>query len=268
MTVASAYASAAWAVLVRDARVFKSYRLRMVTQLLTMLFTLTMFFYVAKLVRPDAVGAPGKYYAFVVVGICAMSILTSALSLGDLIRMELVAGTFERVVISPLGPVGGAISLALFPILYATFFAAVMLLLAVGFYGVPVDPAGILLALPIGILAAAAFGAIGLLFVSGLLAYKSAMGVTWVITGLGLVGGVYFPTTLFPGWISWVVEIQPFTPALDLLRHVLVGTPSLQAPWIEVVKLVAFTAVLMPGSAAVLWQAVKISRRRGTLMEY
>jgi ABC-2 type transport system permease protein len=89
-----------------------------------------------------------------------------------------------------------------------------------------------------------------------------------VLAALGLLGGIYFPVKLFPAWISWAAEVQPLTPAVDLLRHTLVGTPSMQAPWFELLKLVAFAAVLMPISSLVLWQAVRISRRRGTLMEY
>jgi ABC-type multidrug transport system permease subunit len=104
--------------------------------------------------------------------------------------------------------------------------------------------------------------------VGGLIAYKSAMGATWVLAALGLLGGIYFPVKLFPAWISWASQVQPLTPAVDLLRHLLVGTPSTQPPWLELLKVSGFAAVLMPISAAVLWQAVKISRRRGTLMEY
>lgn len=268
MTGAAQYLDAMFATVKRDAIIFMSYRLRFVTQILTMLFTLTMFYYVAKLVRPDAVGPHGQYYAFVVVGIVSMAVLTSALNTSEIVRMELMAGNFERVLISPLGPVAGVMSMAAFPILYSTVFSGLMLTLAVGLYGVPVDPVGIPLALPVAALGALAFASIGLLFVGGLLAFKSAMGATWVIAALSLLGGVYFPVKLFPDWIRWASEVQPFTPAVDLLRHLLVGAPSTQAVWLEIVKLAGFTVVLMPGSAAVLWLAIGLSRRRGTIMEY
>jgi hypothetical protein len=62
--------------------------------------------------------------------------------------------------------------------------------------------------------------------------------------------------------------VQPFTPALDLLRHLLVRTGTLEPMWLEVAKLGGFAAVLMPASAMVLSLGVKISRRRGTIMEY
>jgi ABC-2 type transport system permease protein len=268
MNVLSGYAQAMLATVKRDATIYISYRLRVASQILGMLFTLTIFFYVAKLVRPDAVGRHGSYYVFVVVGIVTMAILDSALNLSQLVRMELLAGNFERLLISPTGPVAGAVAMAVFPIAFAVVFAGFMLALAAGLYGLPIALAGIPLALLVAILGAVAFAAIGLLFVAGLLAYKSSMGATWVVAGLGLLGGIYFPIVLFPAWIRWVSDVQPLTPAVDLLRHLLVRTTSIQPVWLELLKLGGFVVVLTPVAGAVLWQAVKLGQRRGTIMEY
>lgn len=268
MTVVSYYAGAIFATARRDAAIFASYRLRLPSQILAMLFTLTMFFYIAKLVRPDAVGPHGAYYAFAVVGIVIMSVLTSALTTGDVVRMELMQGNFERTLVSPLGPVAGVVAVATFPIAYAMLFAGTTLTLAVGVFGIPLHPLGIPAALGVASLGAVAFACIGLLFVAALLAFKSVMGVTWAIAGLSLLGGAYFPTRLFPGWLRWTSEVQPFTPTVDLLRHLLVGTRSLQPVWLELAKLGGFTVALIPVSSAVLWYAVRFSRRRGTIIEF
>ena len=268
MNVLSMYAGAILATIRRDAAIFVSYRFRVVTQILGVLFSLTTFYYIAKLVRPDAVGARGQYYAFVVVGVVIMSVLTAALTTAQIVRTELMQGNFERIMISPLGPIGGVVALAAFPVLYSTAFAGVMLLLAVALYGVPLHAAGIPLALVVGALGVLAFTCIGLMFVSALLAFKSSVGPAWVIAGLSLLGGAYFPVKLFPEWIRWASEVQPFTPTVDLLRHQLVGTASLQPVELELLKLAAFTMVLVPIAITVLRLAVNTSRRRGTIMEF
>ena len=268
MSLFGYYLRAILATIKRDAVIFMSYRFRFLSQVLAMLFTLTMFFYIAKLVRPDAVGPHGAYYAYAVVGIVIMSILSSALTTSELVRMELMQGNFERTLVSPLGPVAGVLAVATFPILYATFFAGAMLTLAVGLFGIPLHPLGIPPALGVAVLGAVAFACIGLLFVAALLAFKSAMGATWAIAGLSLLGGAYFPVRLFPGWIRWTSEVQPFTPAVDLLRHLLVGTRSIQPVWLELAKLGGFTVALIPVASSVLWFAIRFSRRRGTLIEY
>jgi hypothetical protein len=117
MTLVSLYLGAMFATVRRDAAIFVRYRFRFAAGILGMLFSLTTLYYIAKLVRPDAVGARGHYYAFVVVGIVIVAVLTAALTTSQIIRMELMQGNFERMLISPLGPVGGVISVAVFPIL-------------------------------------------------------------------------------------------------------------------------------------------------------
>lgn len=262
------YLDAVCATVKRDAGVFASYRYRLVSQVLAMLLTMTMFYYIAKLVRPGVVGPQDRYFAYVVVGIVSLSVLTAALNTTQLVRMELLTGTFERMVISPVGPVGGIIALAAFPILYAIALAGAMLVAAAAIFAFPIHVSGIPAALAVSGLAALAFTCIGLLFIAGLIAFKSAMGASWAVAGLSILGGAYFPLALFPGWLRWFSDVQPFTPAVDLLRHLLLGTPTTQAVWLELIKLAGFTVVLMPLAAAVLSSAVHLSRRRGTLMEY
>lgn len=262
------YLDVVWSTVRRDAAVFASYRFRFVGQVLTMLLTMTMFYYISKLVRPGVVGPHGRYFAYVVVGIVSLSVLTAAVNTSQLVRMELLTGTFERMVISPVGPVAAIIALAAFPILYAIALAGAMLAAAAGIFSFPLHVGGIPAALAVLGLAALAFICIGLLFIAWLLAFKSAMGASWAIAGLSILGGVYFPLTLFPGWVRWFSDVQPFTPAVDLLRHLLLGTPTTQPVWLELVKLTGFSVVLVPTAAAVLSSAVHLSRRRGTLMEY
>jgi ABC-2 type transport system permease protein len=268
MNLAAQYGAAVAATIRRDALIFLSYRFRLASQIIGMLFTLTIFFYIGKLVRPGAVGPHGAYFAYAVVGIVTTSVLTSALMSAEIVRMELMAGNFERILISPIGPVWGVVCVAAFPICYATGIAGVMLALAAAVFGVPIHVGEIVPALGVGILGAVSLGCIGLLFVGALIAFKSAMGATFVVAGLSLLGGAYFPLRLFPGWIRWTSEVQPFTPTVDLLRHLLIGTPTIESAWLEVGKLVGFTVVLLPISVGILWLAVHWSRRRGTIMEY
>jgi ABC-2 type transport system permease protein len=268
MGLIAQYGGAMAATMRRDASIFLTYRFRVASQIIGMLFTLTIFFYIGKLIRPGAIGPHGQYFAFAVVGIVTTSVLTSALLSAEIVRMELMQGNFERILISPVGPVWGIVCVTAFPICYATGFAGVMLALAAAVFGVPIHVAEIPAALGVGILGAVSLGCIGLLFVGALLAFKSAMGATFVVAGLSLLGGAYFPLRLFPGWIRWTSQVQPFTPTVDLLRHLLIGTPTTESALLEIGKLVGFAVVLLPVSVTVLWLAVNWSRRRGTIMEF
>jgi ABC-2 type transport system permease protein len=94
-------------------------------------------------------------------------------------------------------------------------------------------------------------------------------GATFIVTGVTLLAGVYFPVTLLPGWIEWASSVQPFSPAIDLLRNLLVDTPLPSGSVASAVaKLIGFAAVTMPIAIVALGAAVERSRRRGTIIEY
>jgi ABC-2 type transport system permease protein len=262
------YLDAVAAVVRRDMRIFLSYRFRWLTRILGTLLTLTTFYYVSKLARADAVGNHASYFAFLLVGIVALPVLTGAMTVAQFVRQELVAGNFERLIVSPTGPVVGILAMLIFPLAFALLLAAITMALGIVLFGVHVALGGIPLTLGVMALGCIAFASIGLLFVAALIAFKSAAGVTWVIAGLGLIGGVYFPISLFPGWIRWAGSVQPLTPTIELLRHLLVGTPLAHAAWADWLKLGAFAAVLLPVATYVLSQALKLSRAQGTIMEY
>jgi ABC-2 type transport system permease protein len=266
----TAIVSAAMAVCKRDFVLFASYRSRFVTTFVTSAVSLTVFFYISRLVRSSKIGSPDEYYAFVVVGIVILGVLTSTLHtpVGTL-RQELVAGTFERMVVSPFGAVGCILSLLIFPLLLALATGVVSVTYAALVFGLSVHWSTAAASIPIAMLGAVAFAPFGLLMAAAVVVFKQTnAGATFVVTGITLVAGVYFPVTLLPEWIRWAADVQPFTPAVDLLRHFLVDSPLRSSLGLSLVKLVAFPAAMLPLSLWVLHAAVRHSRRAGTVIEY
>jgi ABC-2 type transport system permease protein len=264
------YASAAGAVFRRDLRTALSYRVALGTQFLGAFFSLTLFFYVSRLVRVTTFESPDAYYAFVVVGLLILQVLNLVLQgPAGRLRQELVAGTLERLAISPFGATGALTASLLFPLLNALVLGIAMLGSAALVFDVPVRWSTAALAVPVATLGALAFAPFGLLLMAVVLMLKQATaGSKWVIAGFSLVAGLYFPVELLPGWIQWASDVQPFTPTVELLRNTLVGTPLPQPFWAELLRIVAFAAVLLPASMVGLRLALRVGRRRGTLMEY
>ena len=270
MTALRAHGSAAAAVMERDLRLFMSYRLRPLTLLIGPLTTVTLFYYISRLVRIPALGSSDGYFAYVVVGIVALDMLTSTVGTTPVtLRQELVAGTFERLVLSPFGPIRGVVAMMAFPVLQAFVVATATLVFATSVFGMPVQWPDVLLAIPAATLGALAFAPFGLLTVASILVVKQALaGVSILLTAMSIFAGVYFPVALLPDWISWLSEVQPFTPAVELLRHLISGTPSLHSPLVDVLKLMGWVVVLLPLSLRLLAAAIGYSRRRGTIIEY
>ncbi len=258
------------AILVRDLRIFTSYRLRPLTFLIAPLTTVALFYYVSRLVTLPSLGSSDGYFAYVVVGIVGLDMLTSALGTTPTsLRQELVAGTFERLVLSALGPVRAIVAMMVFPVLQASVIAFATIVVAALLFGMELRWPEALLALPAGALGAAAFAPFGLLVIAATLVVKQSIaGASIIVTGLALFAGVYFPVALLPGWTAWLTEIQPFTPALDLLRWLLVGDDTGMPPGEAVARLVGFTVVVFPLAVVALTTALRFSQRRGTVTEY
>ncbi len=257
------------AVLRRDLTVYLSYRTRLVSQVLTSLFSLTLFYYVSRLVHLRGFGTPNSYFAFVVVGIAMVGVLYSCFQIPELVRQELLAGTFERLLLSPFGAVRSILAMSLFPLLYSFVIAAVTLVLACALFHLHLDWPTAALSIPTMALGLLSFLPFGLLFAAlTVLVKQGSIGSSWVVALLSILGGLYFPVALLPHWLRDLAALQPFGSATGLLRHLLVGSPMSETALHAIGKLAAFAAVLLPLGLAALSGAIRAGQRSGTIIEY
>ncbi len=258
------------AIATRDWLLFRSYRMRFFTQFIGGLFTVVLFYYISQIVSSSAFDSPEEYFAFVVVGLIVMEVLAGTLSAVPLaVRQELVAGTLERLVVSPFGTVAAVFSMLAFPFLLAFIRGVVTLTIATLAFGMPVVWETAPLAIPVAFVGAISFAPFTLMIAASVLTMKQAGAGTGLIMGvLALVGGFFFPVALLPDWLEWASKVQPFTPALNLLRNLLVGTPLEGSALGALARMVFFALVLMPVGVWVLRLAVRSAQRRGTITEY
>ena len=260
---------AMWGIMRRDAILFLSYRAQFISQCLSPLFTITVFYYISHLLTVQSIHSPAGYFGFVVVGLVIVQILTISVGVMPVVvRQELVSGTIERFLVSAHGPVNGILGTMLFPLVNAFFSGALMLTIAALIFGLPLATTAIL-AIPVALLGTLAFTPFALFLVALVMAFKQVSSASaFLVSGLAIVGGLYFPIALLPGWISWMSEVQPFTPATDLLRNLLVGTPLAHSATVDLLKLVAFSIVLLPIGVFLLQRGIRYGRRTGTIAEY
>jgi ABC-2 type transport system permease protein len=263
------WCDAMWGIVRRDAILFMTYRTQLVSQFLGPLFTITLFYYISHLVTARTIHSPGGYFGFVVVGLVIVQILTISLGIMPVaVRQELVSGTIERFLVSAHGPVNGIVGTMLFPLINAMFTGVLTLVLAAVVFGLPLAGTAAL-AVPVSLLGMLAFMPFAFGLVSLVMAFKQAASATqFIIAGLAIVGGLYFPIAVLPDWIRWASEVQPFTPATDLLRHLLVDTPLRQSAGVDLLKLVGFVIVLLPAGFALLRWSIRYGQRTGTVAEY
>lgn len=270
MSIATDYGSAALAVARRDVLIFRTYRLRFLGQVLAGFFTVAMTYYVSRLVSVRAFHTPDEYFAFAVVGIVIMQVIFSIVgALPAQVRQELVAGTFEKCVVSPFGAAAAVVSMTTFPILLALATGATTLAWAALVFGMPMHWSTVPLAVPAALLGCLSFIPFALLGTAAVILVKQAQsGVGFLTTGIAFIAGLFFPVALLPAWIRWASDIQPFSPAVDLLRNVLVGTPLHDPLSTLLIKMGLAAVVLAPISIWVLSLAIRRSQRLGTIIEY
>jgi ABC-2 type transport system permease protein len=270
MTRATALFDAMLGTCRRDLAIFRTYPLRPLSLIFSQIVSLTLFYYISRLVRSHDFATPQLYYAYVVIGMATLAVLSSCLASPVLqLRQEILTGTFERFVLSPFGPVRGVLSLMVFPLLLAYVTSLFTIAFAGVVFHVQLQWSTAALAIPIALLGAVSFAPFGLLMATGTILFKQTRGgTTFAITLVTVVSSIYFPTVLLPHWLSWLANIQPFTPAVELLRHELIGYPLTESVSASLAKLVLFPAVLMPLTAWLLDSAVELARRRGTIVEY
>lgn len=244
--------------------------MRFAGQVVRAFITVSLFYYLSRLVSVKPFGSPDKYFAFAVIGVVIMQVLFSTVTaLPTRIRQELVAGTFEKFVVSPFGAAAAVTSMIIFPFALAFVTALITLLFAGIVYGLQFHWATVPIGLPLAILGFLSFAPFALLSAAGVILFKQAeTGVGFLMTGIAFVAGFVFPVALLPGWIQWVSEVQPFTPTVELLRQALVDTPVDGPVWLALGKIALAVVFLLPISIWVLSAAIRKSQRLGTIIEY
>jgi ABC-2 type transport system permease protein len=263
------WCDAMWGIIRRDAILFISYRSQLIAQFLGPLFSVTLFYYISHLLTAKSIHSPDGYFGFVTVGLVIVQILTISLGVMPVaIRQELVAGTIERFLVSAHGPINGILGTMLFPLINAVLSGVLMLSIATVLFGLPLAGTAPL-AIPVALLGTLAFMPFAFFLVALVMAFKQASAASqFIVAGVAIVGGLYFPVKVLPSWIRWGSEAQPFTPATDLLRHLLVNAPLAHSAAVDLIKLVGFAAILLPAGVMLLRASIRYGQRSGTIAEY
>ena len=127
------------------------------------------------------------------------------------------------------------------------------------------------LALLIGValLALASFSGLGLLATATLIQTKrGGTLIGFAASAFALLGGVFYPVSILPGWLQAMAHALPISYALDGVRRASLRSPDLAAIGLDALVLVLYTAVLLPLAFLVSGWSVDRARRAGSLAQY
>jgi ABC-2 type transport system permease protein len=258
------------AFLKRDLLIEASYRFNFLLTLVGILFSASIFYFLGKIVPAEAVkGSADDYFSFALLGMAfAVYLRTGLGSFAESLREEQMMGTLEAMLATPTSLSTIVISCSLWRFLLSSVNVIAYLLvgaaLGISFAGLNLPAALILLLLTV-----TAYSALGILSASLIMVFKRGDPINFVVSNLSLLlGGVYFPVSLLPGWLRFFSRLLPITYSLEGMRGALLQGKGITELRGDILALLAISAVLLPLSLLLFRAAVNHARRAGTLVKY
>ncbi len=257
------------AFLRRDWELATAYRLNALLLASGGLFTLTLFYFLARTVgeAPSVRGRYGvDYFSFALVGLATAALLR-ALQRGfsGAVRSAQNDGSLEPLLGAPLSTLHVITLLGAWPVASALLRALGLLGFGALLFGarLQVHPTAFLLTLA---LTALTFCALGLLSAAFVLVFKRGDPFTYALDSLSyLFAGVLYPTEVLPPLLRAGSRLLPATHALHGLRASALQGAGPAELWSTWATLLAFCLLLWPLAALALSTARRHVERVGTL---
>lgn len=250
-----------------------SYRLGMVMSLAGLIVTILPMYFVAGALQPvlaERISTEGgHYFGFLVVGVIAFSFLSTAVNaVPGAIGSGIATGTLEAM-LSTRARLGALMAgLVGYGFTWTAIRAAVTIIMAV-LLGVRFSAAHSGVAVLILALIVAAYFGIGLMAAAMVLAFRTTGPLPQVVLLLsGLLGGVYYPTSVIPSWIQSLSSVVPLTYGLRALRRVWLDGVAVGEVVPDVLVLGGMAAGLLTLGMGVFAIGMRYARRAGTLAQY
>ncbi|MCZ2403044.1 ABC transporter permease [Paenarthrobacter sp. Z7-10] len=180
---------------------------------------------VGSVAGPD--GRPLSYAAYIAPALLATSAMNGAVydSTWNVFFKMNFAKLYQGMLYTSLGPLDvalGEIFLALLRgLLYATGFTAVMALM-----GLITSPWGLLM-IPASVFIAFGFASFGMGITSFMKTFQQMDWINFVMLPMFLFSATFYPLTVYPEPIQWVIQVMPLWHGVELLRELSVGVFSL-----------------------------------------
>jgi len=262
-----------WAFLLRDLRHEASYKVSFAMQLLGSVHLLLLFFFLSRFLGDTAATTAqaygSSYFPFVVTGLAVQQYLYLALNnFSGQLREAQLTGTFEAVMVCPVPLPLYLMGSALFAFVLNTIH--ILVFLGMGhFLGAAFPLRELPAVMLVLVLSAVAFSSLGIFAASYIVIFKKGNPLAWVfLLSSSLLGGVYYPVTMLPGWVQKLAVLVPMTHCLNGLRGLMNQHAGLGGIAPSLLGLIAWISVGLPASGLCFAWAVRIGRKRGSLGQY
>jgi ABC-2 type transport system permease protein len=262
-----------WALIRSQWLAASSYKLGFIFSFGSLVLSVVPIFFIAGALQTTMAnvikGQGDQYFAFLVVGLIAPNLVSSTIyALPGGLQTATSTGTLEALLATPTSVSALLVGLSGYEVLFS-FVRGLVMLVAAGVMGAHVAWLQLGASLPIVALVVLAHLPIAILTAAMVLAFRTRGPLPQLILlASTFLGGVYYPTTVIPGWIESLSAFLPITYGLTALRAVLLEGRSIVTVWRDLSILIAFTVVALLASGVAFRAALRYARRVGNLAQY
>jgi len=264
----------AFAFIKRDFLIVTSYRFSFFMEIFGIVTTLLTFYFIGRLFKGRIVShlVPygGDYFSYVLLGLTLSYYIGTSLSgiMGQ-INSEQSMGTLEALFVTPTKIWHLLLSMNLWGFVYNTVEGAFYILFGMILFGVDLTNMNFLSSMIIFILTIITFSSLGLLSSAFIIVFKRGDPISWVTgTLMGLLGGVYFPVSIFPSWLKDISLFLPVTHSIQAMQLAVYKGYSLTMMLPQIGILVIFSLILVPAGFISFNYALKKAKKDGSLIQY
>lgn len=238
----------------RDVLRFWHDKARMLSALLFPVFFL--FIFGSGLQRSiGPMGGGIDFIQFMYPGIIGMSVLMGSFMSGVSVVWDREFGFLKEVLVAPISRISVALGRTLGAATVATI-QGIMILVLAPVIKVSLSIWIVLALIPLMFLLAASMGSLGILLASRIKSTEAFQAIMQMLMfPMIFLSGVFFPMQDLPGWMSFIVKINPASYGVAAIRGVVLGNPP-DSP---------FTIYLF-GHAMTIWENVIIMAAFGFIM--
>lgn len=264
----------AFAFIKRDLQIEASYRFSFIMDIFGVITTLLTFYFIGRLfegrVAPHLIPYGGDYFSYVLLGLTLSNYIGTSLSgITAQINNEQAMGTLEALLVTPAKVWQMLIAMNLFEIISNTIESILYILFGIFLFGVDLTSVNLISCLIIFFLTIVSFSGLGLVSAAFVLVFKRGNPVGWLMAGsLSLLGGVYFPVTVFPLWLKNISLLLPITYSIQAMQLAVYKgySPAMLFSHIKILSL--FCIILVPVGLVSFAYALKKAKSDGSLIHY
>jgi ABC-2 type transport system permease protein len=205
---------------------------------------------------------------FLLIGTLVWAYLSAVLDdISLVITWERWEGTIEHTLMAPVPRVAHLIGTAVFGVLHALLRTSLIMLFALPFFSVDLGHANWGAAALVVLVGSASLIGLGILTgVLPMLYPERGEQMSFMVQAVVLlISGVYYSVETLPGWLQVVSHLSPATYFLRAARDTIINGASVGDVAGDLVIMVVFAVVLIPGSITVFSAAERWAKRNGRL---